>query len=51
MSLSHQEYIVLAEKAEKAAKRASSRPARRFLAVAVTEYRRLAAEALKLGKT
>jgi hypothetical protein len=39
MSLSYKEYIVLAEKAEKAAKRASTRPARLFLAVAVTEYR------------
>jgi hypothetical protein len=48
--MSHQEYITLAEKAERAAKRASSKIARRFLAVAATEYRQQAAEFLKLEK-
>ena len=46
----HQEYLILAEQAERAAKRASSKTAKRFLEVAAIQYRRLAAEALKLEK-
>ena len=45
---SHQEYLILAEQAERAAQRASGRIAKRFMAMVAIEYRKLAAEALKL---
>ena len=44
------DYMAMAEQAEKAALRASGRVAKRFLLFMVEEYRRRAAEALKLEK-
>ena len=45
-----QEYLFLAEQAERAAMEASGKIAKRFLLMAATEYRQLAAEAVKLEK-